>query len=418
MPSLARKERLPEMDFNDTPAEAAFRVEAQSWLAAHAPAHELPVGVKLEDADEAARGRAWMRELYNGGWSGLTFPKALGGRGLSGIEAVVFAEEEGKYHLPKGPFTSIGTGMALPVIARHGSDEQRARFIEATLKGDITWCQLFSEPSAGSDLAALRTKAVQAEDGSGDWIVNGQKVWSSWAHLTDWGILVVRTDPSVPKHKGLTFFVVDMKTPGIETRPIRQISGMKEFNETFLTDVRIPDANRIGAVGEGWACCMTVLMGERLGSGAHRSGVEPLLELASRTPAGDGSTMLDDKALRLALADALAEEQGERFFQARLRTMVSKGENPGAMAGMIKLAYAGRQQKVLGLGMELRGLDAIAADPADSFTPDLQYDYIYSTVMRIAGGADEVLRNQIAERVLGMPGEVRMDKDVPFEQLK
>ncbi|GHA04928.1 acyl-CoA dehydrogenase family protein [Novosphingobium arvoryzae] len=406
------------MDFNDTPAEAAFRAEAQSWLAAHAPAHELPTGIKLADTEEAARGRAWMRELYNGGWSGLTFPKALGGRGLSGIEAVIFAEEEGKYHLPKGPFTSIGTGMALPVIAKHGNDAQRAQFIEPTLKGDITWCQLFSEPSAGSDLAALRTKAVRADDGSGDWIVNGQKVWSSWAHLTDWGILVVRTDPTVPKHKGLTFFVVDMKTPGIETRPIRQISGMSEFNETFLTDVRIPDANRLGAIGEGWACCMTVLMGERLGSGAHRSGVEPLLALAGKTPAGDGSTMLDDKAVRLALADALAEEQGERFFQARLRTMVSKGENPGAMAGMIKLAYAGRQQKVLGLGMELRGLDAIAADPSDSVTPDLQYDYIYSTVMRIAGGADEVLRNQIAERVLGMPGEVRMDKDVPFEQLK
>ncbi len=406
------------MDFNDTPAEAAFRAEAQSWLAAHAPAHEMPVGIKLADTEEAERGRAWMRELFNGGWSGLTFPRVLGGRGLSGIEAVIFAEEEGKHNLPKGPFTSIGTGMALPVIAKHGTDEQRARFIEPTLRGDLTWCQLFSEPSAGSDLAALRTKAVRADDGSDDWIVNGQKVWSSWAHLTDWGILVVRTDPTVSKHKGLTFFVVDMKTPGIETRPIRQISGMKEFNETFLTDVRIPDANRLGAVGEGWACCMTVLMGERLDSGAHRSGVEPLLTLAGQTPAGDGSTMLDDKAMRLALADALAEEQGERFFQARLRTMVSKGENPGALAGMIKLAYAGRQQKVLGLGMELRGMDAIAADPSDTITPDLQYDYIYSTVMRIAGGADEVLRNQIAERVLGMPGEVRMDKDVPFEQLK
>lgn len=406
------------MDFNDSPAEAAFRAQAQAWLAAHAPAHVLPVGIKMADTEEAARGRAWMRELHDGGWAGLTFPKALGGRGLSGIEAVIFAEEEARYNLPKGPFTSIGTGMALPVIARHGTDEQRERFIAPTLKGDVTWCQLFSEPAAGSDLAALRTRAVQADDGSGDWIVNGQKVWSSWAHLTDWGILVVRTDPTVPKHKGLTFFVVDMSTPGIETRPIRQISGMSEFNETFLTDVRIPDANRLGAVGEGWACCMTVLMGERLGSGAHRSGVEPLLALAGRTPDGDGGTMADDRAVRLALADALAEEQGERFFQARLRTMVSKGENPGALAGMIKLAYAGRQQRALGLGMELRGLDAIAADPADTATSELQYDYIYSTVMRIAGGADEVLRNQIAERVLGMPGEVRMDKNVPFEQLR
>ena len=403
------------MDFNDSPAEAAFRSEARAWLSAHAPAHELTPGAKIADAEEADRGRAWMRELHAGGWAGLTFPKALGGRGLSGPEAVIFAEEESRYHLPKGPFTSIGTGMALPVIAKHGTDEQRARFIEPTLKGDITWCQLFSEPSAGSDLANLRTRAVRDGD---DWIVNGQKVWSSWAHLTDWGILVVRTDPTVPKHRGLTFFVVDMKTPGIETRPIRQISGASEFNETFLTDVRIPDANRIGAVGEGWACCMTVLMGERLGSGAHRSGIEPLLALAADTPDGAGGTMLDDGAVRQQLAEALAEEQGERFFQARLRTMVSKGENPGALAGMVKLAYASRQQKALGLAMELRGLDAIAADPSDSAVHDLQYDYIYSTVMRIAGGADEVLRNQIAERVLDMPGEIRMDKTVPFEDLK
>lgn len=406
------------MDFNDSPQEAAFRNEARTWLAEHAPAHEIVPGSKMTDVEESDRGRAWMRELFLGGWSGLTFPKALGGRGLSGSEAVIFSEEEGKYNLPKGPFTAIGTGMALPVIAKHGTEDQRAQFIEATLKGDITWCQLFSEPAAGSDLAALRTKAVRADDGSGDWIVNGQKVWSSWAHLTDWGILVVRTDPTVPKHKGLTFFVVDMKTPGIETRPIRQISGASEFNETFLTDVRIPDSCRIGAEGEGWACCMTVLMGERLGSGSPRSGIEPILDLAAQTPDGHGGTMVDDRSIRQQLAEALAEEQAERFFQARLRTMVSKGENPGALAGMVKLAYASRYQKTTGLALELRGLSGIAAEAGDTQTTDTQYHYIYSTVMRIAGGADEVLRNQIAERVLGMPGEVRMDKDIPFEQLK
>ncbi|HEY9092559.1 acyl-CoA dehydrogenase family protein [Parasphingorhabdus sp.] len=406
------------MDFNDSPQEAAFRNEARTWLAEHAPAHEIVPGSKMTDVEESDRGRAWMRELFLGGWSGLTFPKALGGRGLSGSEAVIFSEEEGKYNLPKGPFTAIGTGMALPVIAKHGTEDQRAQFIEATLKGDITWCQLFSEPAAGSDLAALRTKAVRADDGSGDWIVNGQKVWSSWAHLTDWGILVVRTDPTVPKHKGLTFFVVDMKTPGIETRPIRQISGASEFNETFLTDVRIPDSCRIGAEGEGWACCMTVLMGERLGSGSPRSGIEPILDLAAQTPDGHGGTMIDDRSIRQQLAEALAEEQAERFFQARLRTMVSKGENPGALAGMVKLAYASRYQKTTGLALELRGLSGIAAEAGDTQTTDTQYHYIYSTVMRIAGGADEVLRNQIAERVLGMPGEVRMDKDIPFEQLK
>lgn len=401
------------MDFNDTPAEAAFRAEAAAWLAEHAPKHVLPEGARLEDAEEMRRGRAWQRELYDGGYAGITLPKSLGGRGGTIIEQVVFAEEEAKYVLPKGAYVSIGLGMALPVIARHGTPEQIAQFAGATLKGEITWCQLFSEPSAGSDLANVRTKAVRDGD---EWVVNGQKVWSSWAHLTDWAILVTRTDPAVPKHKGLTFFVVKMDSPGIEVRPIRQISGASDFNETFLTDVRIPDANRIGKEGEGWACCMTVLMGERLGSGTSRGGVEEIIALARDTPRDDG-TALDDAALRAQLAQALAEQQAEKYFQARLRTMVSRGENPGALAGMVKLAYASRNQKTLGLAFELRGLDAIAPAPDDAAMLDVHYEYIWSSVMRIAGGADEVLRNQIAERILGMPGDIRADKDVPFNQL-
>lgn len=402
------------MDFNDTPEEAAFRAEARAWLSANAPAHVIPQGLALDDTEEVQRGRAWQRAVYDGGYAGITFPKALGGRGGNVIEAVVFAEEEANYHLPKGPYIGIGLGMAIAAIAKHGTDAQRAQFIEPTLKGDLTWCQLFSEPSAGSDLANLRTKAVKDGD---EWIVNGQKVWSSWAHRSDWGILVVRTDPSVPKHKGLTFFVVDMKSPGIDIRPIRQISGASDFNETFLTDVRIPDSNRIGDVGGGWGVCMTVLMGERLGSGSHKAQVAPLLDYAAATPGMNGGTALESGSTRAALAQALAEEQGAKYLEARLRTMVSRGENPGALAGMIKMSYASRLQKTSGLAMELRGLDAIAPDADDALTRSIQYDYIWSTVMRIAGGADEVLKNQIAERVLGMPGEIRMDKDVPFEAL-
>lgn len=402
------------MDFNDTPAEAAFRAQACDWLAAHAPTHVVPEGVRLDDAEEVRRGRAWQRALYDGGWAGVTLPKTLGGRGGSVIEGVIFAEEEARYALPKGPYIGIGLGMAIPVIGRHGTDAQRARFIEATLKGELTWCQLFSEPSAGSDLAALRTRAVRDGD---DWVVNGQKVWSSWAHRSDWGILVVRTDPTLPKHKGLTFFVVDMRSPGIDIRPIRQISGASDFNETFLTDVRIPDTNRVGAPGEGWACCMTVLMGERLGSGSHKSAVAPLIDVAASTPDPRRGTALDNDAVRGALAQAVAEEQGAKYLEARLRTMVSRGENPGALAGMIKLSYAGRLQRTTGLAIELRGLDGIAASEDDTAVSEIQHDYIWSTVMRIAGGADEVLRNQIAERVLGMPGEMRLDKDRAFQEL-
>jgi alkylation response protein AidB-like acyl-CoA dehydrogenase len=403
------------MDFNDTPQEAIFRAKAVAWLAENAPAHLIPQGAALDDTEEVQRGKAWQRVVYDGGYAGITLPKALGGQGGSIIEAVVYAEEESKYPLPKGPYIGIGLGMAVAVIGKHGTDEQRAKFIEPTLKGDLTWCQLFSEPSAGSDLANLRTKAVKEED---DWIVNGQKVWSSWAHRSDWGLLVVRTDPTVPKHKGLSFFVVDMKAPGVDIRPIRQISGASDFNETFLTDVSIPDANRIGAVGEGWACCMTVLMGERLGSGAHKSMISPLIDYAASTPGAGGGTALDSGSVRLTLAQALAEEQASKWFEARLRTMVSRGENPGALAGMVKLAYATRLQKTNGLAMELRGLDAIAPAEEDAATHEIHYDYIWSTAMRIAGGADEVLKNQIAERVLGMPGDVRMDKNVPFEALK
>jgi alkylation response protein AidB-like acyl-CoA dehydrogenase len=405
------------MDFQDSPLEAAFRAEARAWLAINAPAFEIKAGEMLSDHDEAARGRAWQKRLADGGYAGILLPKELGGRGGAIMEAVVFAEEEGRYTLPKGAYVKIGNGMALPVITRHGSREQIEQFTGPTLSGEITWCQLFSEPGAGSDLAAVRTRAVR-EESTGDWIVNGQKVWSSWAHETDWGILVARTDPEMPKHKGLTFFVVNMSTPGIDIRPIRQISGASDFNETFLTDVRIPDSCRIGAVGEGWSCCMTVLTGERLnqGGGGSARGIADLIRYAGETPRENG-TALDCAATKLALAEAYAEEQAEKWFQARLRTMVSRGENPGALASIVKLAFTSRYQKMSGLMLEIRGMAGIAPTAGDNETLGIQYDYIWSTALRVAGGADEVLRNQIAERVLGMPGEMRADKNIAFNKL-
>ena len=400
------------MDFNDTPQEAAFREEARAWLKDNAPQFEMPLH-ELSDAEEVALGRAWQKRLSEGGYAGILLPKELGGRGATIAEATVFAEEENKYRLPKEAYIGIGLGMALPVIFKHGTPEQIEKFAGPTLRGEFTWCQLFSEPSAGSDLAAVRTRAVKDGD---SYIVNGQKVWSSWAHHADWGILITRTDPTVPKHKGLTFFVVDMKTPGIEVRPIRQISGASDFNETFLTDVRIPESCRVGAEGEGWACAMTVLMGERLNQGGERTGgIGALIRYAAETPR-DGGTALDNGAIRNALAAAYAEEQGERYFQARLRTMVSRGENPGALASMVKLAFTNRYQKTAGTALEMRGPAGLVAEEG-SETARIQYDYVWSTALRVAGGADEVLRNQISERVLGMPGEMRADKNVPFDKL-
>lgn len=399
------------MDFQDTPEEAKYREEVRAWLAEHAPAHEMPVGEKIDDEEQVRRGLAWQREVHNAGFAGIALPRELGGRGGNILEALVYDEEEQRYNLPKGAYVGIALGMALPVIGRHGEQKHIERFAAQTLRGDLVWCQLFSEPSAGSDLAAVRTRAVRDGDA---WVVNGQKVWSSWAQFADWGLLVARTDPDVPKHKGLTFFLVDMKSPGVEVRPIRQMSGASDFNEVFFTDVVVPDDCRIGAEGEGWACCMTVLMGERLNE-SHHGKVQEVIDYVRRS-SGDGSPFEDGHA-RMLLAEAYAEEQAERFFQARLRTLISRNENPGALPSMLKLAYANRLQKTSGLAMELAGYGALAIGPDDAGAPALWEDYIWSSALRIAGGADEVLRNQIAERVLGMPGEMRADKEVPFKDL-
>lgn len=403
------------MDFNDTPEEAAYRAEVRAWLAENAPAHVLAPGEEPSDAEEVRRGRAWQRCLADAGYAGIALPKAVGGQGGTALQAVLFAEEEARYALPKGPYIGIGQGMALAAIVQHGSPEQIERFVRPTLRGELTWCQLFSEPGAGSDLAGLRTRAVPDGDG---WAVNGQKVWSSWAHEADWGLLLARTDAGVPKHRGLSFFVLDMKTPGIDLRPIRQISGASDFNETFLTDVHVPDECRLGAVGAGWRVAMTVLGSERLNTGSEEPtrSVAELIDYARATPRGDGSA-LDSGAVQLALATAYAQEQAERHFQSRMRTLWSRGEDPGALPSLIKLSFAGRLQKMAGLSLEMREFAGIAPEPEDVFSGQVSLDYLWSVVMRIAGGADEVLRNQLAERVLGMPPEVRIDKDVPFNQL-
>jgi len=399
----------------DAPDQAMFRAEARRWLRDNAPAHVLPAAVAISDAEEVRRGRAWQRLLAGAGYAGIALPKAVGGRGGSALEALIFAEEEAAYALPKGPYIAIGQGMALAAIVNHGSSEQIERFVDATLRGELTWCQLFSEPGAGSDLAAVRTSAVPDGD---HWVINGQKVWSSWAHEADWGLLLARTDPAAPKHKGLSFFLVDMTSPGVDVRPIRQISGASDFNETFLTDVRVPDACRVGPAGSGWACAMTVLGSERLNTGTEEPtrSVAELIALAQATPRGTG-TALDSGVVRVALATAYAQEQAERHFQAAMRTAWSRGEDPGVRPSIIKLSFASRLQRIAGFAMEMRDLAGLAPDAGELLAEQVTHDYVWSVAIRLAGGADEVLRNQLAERVLGMPGELRIDKDVPFNTL-
>jgi len=402
------------MDFNDTPEEAAFRAEAKAWLAEHAAEYAKPPETTWDDEELERRARAWMRLKAEKGYATITWPKEVGGLGGTRMQEMIFAEEEGRYHTPRGSSITRGINLALPAIRKHGSPAQYERFAGPTMRGEILWCQLFSEPGAGSDLAGLRSRAVRDGD---RWIVNGQKVWSSGAHYADWGILMARTDATAPKHKGISFFLLDMKAPGIEVRPIRQINGNSEFNEVFFTDVAIPDDCRVGALGEGWQIAMTVLMNERAAAGdGAGSFVRKLIERARSSPRDNGSA-LDDGALRTRLAHWYAEEQGLKYFGYRLMTSLSRGEPPPASAAMVKLVSATKLQQTNAQAMDMDDFAGLFVSPDRPDQKDVFQDYLWAAVMRIAGGADEILRNQLAERMLGLPQEVRVDKDVPFDKL-
>jgi alkylation response protein AidB-like acyl-CoA dehydrogenase len=405
-------------EHDDTPEDAAYRRSARTWLAEHAA--EYREQREFPEDELVARSRAWIRKKWETGYSAIAAPKEAGGAGGSRRQAAIFAEEEAHYFTPTFIGVGIGFAMAMDAIRKHGTLEQYCRFGLPTHRGDVSWCQLFSEPAAGSDLAAVRTRAVRDGD---NWIVNGQKVWSSWAHHARYGILLARTDPSVVKHKGLTFFVCDMHAPGVTVRPIRQITGKSDFNETFLTDVVIPDDCRIGAEGEGWAVAMTVLATERNQSGPSRSGddditgsVRNLLRRARDAQRGEGSA-LDSAAIRARLAQFHIQEQGLKHFGARLQAKLARGEPPPPTLALMKLVSASKLQQTHAFLMDLEEFGGLFSEPDHSEREDIFYQYLWSAAMRIAGGADEVLRNQLAERALGMPSEMRADKDVPFDKL-
>ena len=282
--------------------------------------------------------------------------------------------------------------------------------------GENVWCQLFSEPAAGSDLAGLRTTAVRDGD---VWVLNGQKIWTTAAQIADWGIIVVRSDPAVPKHKGLTYFVVDMHAPGIEIRPIHQINGERSFNEVFFTDVRVPDTYRLDEVGNGWKVALTTLMNERasIGGGGGGGALKELIELATRIDI-DGRRAIDESAVREQLADFMVRARGLKYTGYRTLTALSQGKTPGPEASLGKLVGAVLGQDMAAFGMELQGMAGGTFDPNAS--PDggaWQLRFLSFPGLRIAGGTDEVLRNIIAERVLGLPPEIRVDKNVPFKDI-
>ena len=399
------------MDFDDTAAEAAFRAEARAWLEEHAQLRTGEEKTSLHRAaapDHVERCRAWQRTLYDGGWAGITWPEEYGGRGGTPNEQRIFNEEQAHFDVWAGVFT-VAIAMTGPTIIAHGTDEQRERFLDPMLRGDHVWCQLFSEPGAGSDLAGLSTRAVR--DGS-EFVVNGQKVWTSGAQHADWAILLARTDPDVPKHRGITYFLVDMQTPGIDVRPLRQIDGSAHFNEVFLTDVRIPADRVVGEVNAGWGPAHTTLANERTAiGGGGGTQFAHLKRLVDKLGGGE------DRWIRQELAAAYSRWRVLEFLGYRVSTALSQGRMPGPESSVIKLAYSKHLEALGNLVMAIEGAHGMLGMDEAPLEGFAQSTFLMQWSARIGGGTDQVQRNVIGERVLGLPGEARPDKELPFKEL-
>lgn len=398
------------MDFNDTPEEARFRAEASSWLAENAPTDDAFRALSpLEQA------KVWQKRKYDAGWACIGWAPDFGGRGASAIEEVIWRQEESQYDLPAN-FFLIGQGMIGPTLMAWASDEDKARFLPQLASGEEVWCQLFSEPAGGSDLAALRTRAERDGD---DWVINGQKIWTSGAHYSDYGVIVVRTDPTVPKHKGLSYFYIDMKAPGVEIKPIKQLTGDSDFNEVYFTDVRVSDSQRLGEVGQGWQVSLTTLMNERaaIGGSFGQMDVSLAMSVAAEVEI-DGRPALEDAAVRARIADWYVQEAGLKYTGYRSLTALSRGALPGPENSIGKLVGAPKMQAMSSYLMDLLGASGAIADEALAAKAGIiQRAYMGAPGLRIAGGTDEIMANIIAERVLGLPQEPRLDKGIPFNEV-
>ena len=398
------------MDFNDTPEEARFREEAASWLAENAPTDET-----FRALTPLQQAKVWQKRKYDAGWACLGWAPEFGGRGASAIEEVIWRQEESQYDLPAN-FFLIGQGMIGPTLMAWGSDEDKARFLPPLASGEEVWCQLFSEPAGGSDLAALRTRAEPDGD---SWVINGQKIWTSGAHYSDYGVIVVRTDPTVPKHKGLSYFYVDMKAQGVEVKPIKQLTGDSDFNEVYFTDVRVSDSQRLGEVGQGWQVSLTTLMNERaaIGGGFGQMDVSLAMSVAEEVEI-DGRPALEDSAVRARIANWYVQEAGLKYTGYRSLTALSRGALPGPENSIGKLVGAPKMQAMSSYLMDLLGASgAIADESLAAKAGIIQRAYMGAPGLRIAGGTDEIMANIIAERVLGLPQEPRLDKGIPFNEV-
>jgi len=398
------------VDLDDTPEQVAYRNEVRGWLDAHkseAPVLQGPDALKDEDEIVAAR-RTWQGKLAEAGLAGVTWPKEFGGQGRGPIDQVICNQEIARAKVP-GILDAIGVGMLGPTIIAHGTDEQKSRYLGPMLHGDEVWCQLFSEPAAGSDLAAVQTRARQQDDGT--WRLTGQKVWTTNAQFASYGLLLARTDADVPKHNGLTMFIVPMDADGVTVRGLRQISGEAEFNEVFFDDVALDEDAVVGGVGNGWGTALTTLMFERVTIGLGSEGMGYNSTRFAAAIAADEHARRDSE-VRERLGEIAAELLAIRFTGYRTLSALQRGQIPGPESGLAKVTIVNGAIKAGELIADVLGPDALDEDS--------EWAYMISFLpgLKSAGGTEEILRNTIGERVLGLPPEPRLDKGIPFSELR
>jgi alkylation response protein AidB-like acyl-CoA dehydrogenase len=398
------------VDLNDTPEQAEYRAQVRSWIEQHRD--EAPVlrgEGAIADEDEAISAhRDWQRKLAEAGYAGLTWPKEYGGQGRGPLEQVILNQEINAGGVP-GILDSIGVGMLGPTIIAHGTEEQKQRYLAPMLHADEVWCQLFSEPAAGSDLAAVQTRARQQDDGS--WRLSGQKVWTTNAQFSAYGLLLARTDPDAHKHKGLTMFMVPMDAEGVTVRGLRQISGEAEFNEVFFDDVALDADATVGAVGNGWGTALTTLMFERVTIGLGGEGLGFNSARFAQAIAKDAHARRDPE-VRRRLGEIAADLLAVRFTGYRTLTALQRGQIPGPEAGLAKVTIVNGAIEAGELIADVEGPDALDENS--------EWAYMISFLpgLKSAGGTEEILRNTIGERVLGLPPEPRLDKGIPFSELR
>jgi alkylation response protein AidB-like acyl-CoA dehydrogenase len=400
------------MDLNYTPEDIAFRKQVRAWLEQNLP---------REPIRTLAEHRVWHKKLYEAGYLGMGWPKEYGGGGARPMEQAIVGDEMARANAP-APTNGLGLGIVGPTIVVHGTEAQKQRYLRKILTAEEMWCQLYSEPNAGSDLAALKTSAVDQGD---HFVVNGQKIWTSGGAVADWGLLLARTDPKVPKHRGITCFLMNMRQPGVDVRPLKQITGSSEFSEVFMTNARVEESDQIGKLGEGWAIAQTTLGYERGGRSLARvttyAAQYGSLVNAARRLRRHGRPLSDDPLVRQKLGRIWAELEVERYSALRVLTQLERGEHPGAGGSVTKLSYSEFEKRFMELAEEILGPYGQLTDGAP---PEYQlqidtavgergtwaYAYLWSRAGTIYAGSSEIQKNVIGERILGLPKETRADR--------